>query len=607
MDTKLIGAICLLLSFPLMAIAQRDAGSGVTTKATRDQPTAVVSPLTLVKRVADKIVRETSFGFSLSPQIPSAAVQTLDFAAEFPGRAGTVGYALSYLTSPRDAEVRLGISHRAPLRVWVNDQEVYSGESPTGNYEEIAYDIYRFPSTVPAQLKAGDNRLLIKSLLPEKDGRAQLAVLTQSGLIEPATTFGVRPLVANPDLKALWLMSGPFTSTASGSAMSERFPPELKTSTYYALGDGFATWRAPRTVLVLTDVVPSEASFKKHSYFEWHYANGQMMLAMVQLAEAAKDERYSDYAKRFCATTLDSYKYFQYQYDVLSDKGGFNYRLFRKAMLDDSSAPALPYAELYLRGQLPASRFLIDEMAAFVSHRQSRLKDGTLCRPEPEADTVWADDLFMSVPFLLRYAEVSRDQRVYDDAARQVVLFHKHLFDSTKGIASHAWFAGRRQPSVAFWGRANGWMVWATTEALLRLPKGHADYQAILGIYREQMRGLVRYQSANGMWHQVLDHPESYEETSSTAMFTLALARGLLNGWIDRKYEENMRRGWSAIEARIGEEGTVSGICQGTEVGNTLEFYFERKTPPHDPRGLGAVITAGIEVQRVLDGRGRRP
>ena len=42
------------------------------------------------------------------------------------------------------------------------------------------------------------------------------------------------------------------------------------------------------------------------------------------------------------------------------------------------------------------------------------------------------------------------------------------------------------------------------------------------------MEALAGYQDPSGMWHQVLDHPETFEETSCTAMFTLGLISLLL-------------------------------------------------------------------------------
>jgi rhamnogalacturonyl hydrolase YesR len=188
------------------------------------------------------------------------------------------------------------------------------------------------------------------------------------------------------------------------------------------------------------------------------------------------------------------------------------------------------------------------------------------------------------------------------DAARQILLFYKRLFDQDAGLCHHGWFNLTREPSVAFWGRANGWMVWAVAEALLHLPVDHQDYPGVLDIFQNHIQGLGRYQDDSGMWHQVLDHPESFEETSCTAMFVLAMARGVRNGWIDRDYRDRALRGWEALKSRIDDDGTVHGICRGTGIGYDLDFYFSRQTFDHDPRGLGAVLVAGTEIGVLLAG-----
>ena len=38
-----------------------------------------------------------------------------------------------------------------------------------------------------------------------------------------------------------------------------------------------------------------------------------------------------------------------------------------------------------------------------------------------------------------------------------------------------------------------------------------------------------------GLWHPLLDRRESYEETSASAMFVFALARGIDRGWLDAR------------------------------------------------------------------------
>ena len=121
-----------------------------------------------------------------------------------------------------------------------------------------------------------------------------------------------------------------------------------------------------------------------------------------------------------------------------------------------------------------------------------------------------------------------------------------------------------------------------------------------MSIYKEHVKGLLKVQDKDGMWHQVLNHPESYEESSCTAMFVLGIARGLTNGWLNDTYKESALNGWSALTNKIDSNGVVHGICRGTGVGDNLPFYFNRPTIDNDPRGLGAVITAGIEISRLL-------
>jgi rhamnogalacturonyl hydrolase YesR len=115
------------------------------------------------------------------------------------------------------------------------------------------------------------------------------------------------------------------------------------------------------------------------------------------------------------------------------------------------------------------------------------------------------------------------------------------------------------------------------------------------------MQGLLRVQSGTGLWHQVLDHPETYEETSCSAMFVIGLARGLKQGWLDPVDTASLWRAWDGVCTKIDADGTVRGISQGTGVGDDLMFYAKRKTPRHDPRGLGAVLTAAVEMQDLLD------
>jgi rhamnogalacturonyl hydrolase YesR len=305
------------------------------------------------------------------------------------------------------------------------------------------------------------------------------------------------------------------------------------------------------------------------------------------------------FAKTYVDFILKHLEYFHWQYDSLYEFRGSYHRIFRLTMLDDAGAPALPFTSLYIKDHDTDFRKIIDPVINYVSNKQVRLTDSTFCRPEPVENTVWADDLFMSVPLLLQATKITGDKKYLNDAAKQAINFQKYLWDERAGLYRHGWFSNTGKQSAVCWGRANGWIAWATSELLNALPKQHPLYKKIENNFRQHIASLIRYQADDGMWRQVLNNPNSYEETSCTAMFTLAIARGVSNGWLSKKYKEYASKGWNAVVNHVTTDGIVHGICRGTEIGDDEQFYMNRKTIDNDPRGLGAVITAGIEISKL--------
>ena len=98
------------------------------------------------------------------------------------------------------------------------------------------------------------------------------------------------------------------------------------------------------------------------------------------------------------------------------------------------------------------------------------------------------------------------------------------------------------------------------------------------------MTALREYQDDKGMWHQLVDHPEAWPETSCTAMFTFALVRGVKAGWIDQKeFAPCARKAWIALTGYLDANAELTQICRGTAKRNDLEYYLNR------PRLTGAM------------------
>ena len=122
-------------------------------------------------------------------------------------------------------------------------------------------------------------------------------------------------------------------------------------------------------------------------------------------------------------------------------------------------------------------REIADYVADYISHKQARLPDGTFYRKMLmhifHENTLWADDLYMSVPFLCRYAELTGDQSGLDDAAKQFLGFKERLFIPELKIMSHIYDFRRDMATGVPWGRGNGWTIFSLSELLAVLPGDH--------------------------------------------------------------------------------------------------------------------------------------
>ena len=115
------------------------------------------------------------------------------------------------------------------------------------------------------------------------------------------------------------------------------------------------------------------------------------------------------------------------------------------------------------------------------------------------------------------------------------------------------------------------------------------------------MASLVRLQTPEGFWCNVLDRPDSPKEVSGTAIFVMAMARGIRHGWLNREdYFKVVLRGWEAVTSKIDADGTVHDICAGTMCTEDEEYYVNRPFYDNDTHGLFAVLFAAMEMDKLL-------
>ena len=123
-----------------------------------------------------------------------------------------------------------------------------------------------------------------------------------------------------------------------------------------------------------------------------------------------------------------------------------------------------------------------------------------------------------------------------------------------------------------------------------------------MDIYKLHVDALVKFQNPEtGFWRNVLDKKESKDETSGTAIFTMAIAKGVNEKWLNRTYYKNSAvKGWNALQTVIKNDGTAHGTVVGTNVSLDVNFYYNRPLADNDTHVLFPIIFAGIKMSKML-------
>ena len=343
----------------------------------------------------------------------------------------------------------------------------------------------------------------------------------------------------------------------------------------------------------MTDGKVNQGTYRLTSY-EW----GVMYDALLDAAAITGDKRYSDYVSNrigFLAAEADKYtgnlnedgQMRQVKNPLTLDDAGAMSGAWMRAAMADSTLKISPYIEQYWK---------------IVETTPVHLADGTIARNRPHYSSVWLDDMFMALPSMAVRSKYASDPKQLDTAASIASGFFKRMWMPEKGIFRHGYVEGEsHQPSMA-WGRANGWAILTMSQLLDYLPENHPRRAEILEMYRKHAAGLAELQGIDGFWHQLLDRPETYNETSATAIFTYAIAHGINQGWLDATtFGPVAQLAWEAVASKINAKGEVEDVCVGTGMGFDPAYYAYRPVSVKAAHGYGPTIWAGAEMIKLLN------
>jgi rhamnogalacturonyl hydrolase YesR len=201
-----------------------------------------------------------------------------------------------------------------------------------------------------------------------------------------------------------------------------------------------------------------------------------------------------------------------------------------------------------------------------------------------------SDAVFMGCPILASAGRLTGRQAYFDMAQRHF-LFMQKLCLRPDGLYRHS------PLNEAAWGRGNAFPALGLSWTLLNMPQNHPAYAAMVRNFKEHMATLAKFQDRDGMWHEVIDDPASYQEFSATAMIATAMLRGVSHGWLDPGYAERAQAAWRALLVRIGPDGVLIDVCESTGKQKSLDDYLNRAASfGKDPRGGGMALLLATEI-----------
>jgi rhamnogalacturonyl hydrolase YesR len=254
-----------------------------------------------------------------------------------------------------------------------------------------------------------------------------------------------------------------------------------------------------------------------------------------------------------------------------------------------------PHVDYRVFGMLPLEIYLQtkDERCLTLG---KRLADAQWEQTTPDGITTearyWIDDMYMIPAVQVQAFRATRDAKYLDRTAVTMCAYLDRL-QKENGLFFHG------DNSPFYWGRGNGWMAAGAAELLRNLPENHPQHGRILAGYRKMMKSLLDYQAEGGLWRQLIDKPESWPETSGSAMFAFGMVTGVKSGWLDEKiYGPAARKAWLALVDQLDENANLKEVCVGTNKGSDEPYYLARPRTAGDLHGQAPILWTASALLR---------
>jgi unsaturated rhamnogalacturonyl hydrolase len=319
--------------------------------------------------------------------------------------------------------------------------------------------------------------------------------------------------------------------------------------------------------------------------------------------------------------TLDSgktyYNYYKDFIDYFVDEAGNIKKYDRTKYNLDYFNPAKGLLKFYKETGDEKYRIAAQTILSQLKN-QPRTSDGGYCHKQIYDGQIWLNSTYMYTPFLVDYANTFNKPNWIDTVLFQLQYTYDVTVDPTDGLMYHAWDETRSQSwadpvtglSPHKWGRGMGWYMMALADVLELMPEDETKHKNLETIFKNTAKALLKVRDDNTkLWYQVLDmgnEQYNYPETSCSAMFIYAFAKGVNIGVLPQKYRDIAVESLQSLinhsvitdtdnRLSLTNISGPAGLGVKSYRNGSFEYYINQKQIDNDAKGVAPFIMAITE------------
>jgi unsaturated rhamnogalacturonyl hydrolase len=364
---------------------------------------------------------------------------------------------------------------------------------------------------------------------------------------------------------------------------------------------------ASRLAQSTINIYPDIKDFPIYAPDRWNYEYSFFLYGMYWQGKKTNNPTFNDYPKKW----LDSF---------ITEGGQFKEGVYDMSeyKLDDVIPARL--AILYNQQTGQTKYKTVADTIAIQLKRQPKTRDGGYWHKQIYPNQMWLDGVFMGDLFSMQYAAAYNQPEFFDEAVHQIKLIYKHTVDEKTGLTYHGWDESinpvwahpQKGTSPEFWGRAVGWYLIALIECLDYLPADHPGRKDVIKIFQDVAASVKKYQDPKSkLWYQVLDKgdkPGNWIETSCSAMFSFAFAKGNHKGLLDASFLKSSQEAYNSLlnnyvfvddtgNFHLDRTVKIGTLNPKTSKGD-FQYYITTECRIDDYKGLASLLFASIELDR---------